>query len=217
LKCFQIADEKLKGGLKGKTVFIPAGLSGTGVYAIQLAKIFGAGKIVTTLSTAKIESIEKYLGHAMPDQMVDYTKENVVKAIGKGTVDFMFDTVGISLSASPVMKKGGVIMSISTVPNGTHFNQLMGGMMPKYIVWTMNIVNWLVTTWLRWKGIDYSCLQKLNGAIELELLTGWIEEGKFRPVIGRKAKLSDIEEVRAGCQQIFDAKGGVGKFVIEID
>jgi hypothetical protein len=29
--------------------------------------------------------------------------------------------------------------------------------------------------------------------------------------------MEDIEEVRKGCQQVYDGKGGVGKFVIEIE
>src|SRR5277367_5795668 len=38
-------EEETKGGLKGKTIFIPGGLSGTGSFGVQLAKnVFGAGK-----------------------------------------------------------------------------------------------------------------------------------------------------------------------------
>jgi hypothetical protein len=39
----------------------------------------------------------------------------------------------------------------------------------------------------------------------------------LKPIVGSVVKLSDIEGVRKGCQQLLDGKGGVGKFVVEID
>ncbi len=48
-------------------------------------------------------------------------------------------------------------------------------------------------------------------------MRGWVDEGRLKPVVGQRAKLSDIDGVRSGCQQILEGKGGVGKFVIEID
>jgi hypothetical protein len=73
-----------KGDLSGKTVFIPAGcmfsfahitsridkrpVSGTGSYAIQLAKnVFGA-KVITTVSTAKVPLIKELLGENTIDE-----------------------------------------------------------------------------------------------------------------------------------------------------
>lgn len=64
-------EKELAGGLRGKTVFIPAGLSGTGSFAVQLAKnCFGAGKVITTLSTGKISKVKELLGGGTPDQIV---------------------------------------------------------------------------------------------------------------------------------------------------
>lgn len=100
------ADSQLPGGLKGKTVLIPAGMSGTGSVAVQLAKnVFGAGRVITTLSTGKIGRAEELLGKGI--EAVDYTKDDVVKALGKETVDFLFDTTSCSLSLGSLVKKGG--------------------------------------------------------------------------------------------------------------
>jgi hypothetical protein len=52
---------------------------------------------------------------------------------------------------------------------------------------------------------------------DLEFLTGLVDQGKLKPIIGRQATLSDIAGIRKGCQEIFDKKGGIGKFVINID
>lgn len=60
---------KYEGDLAGKTVFIPAGLGGTGAFACQLAKnVLKAGKVITTVSTAKVDKIPEYLGEGVVDQ-----------------------------------------------------------------------------------------------------------------------------------------------------
>jgi len=49
----------------------------------------------------------------------------------------------------------------------------------------------------------------------LEDLSRWVQEGKVKPIVGRVAKLTDTEGVKKGCQEVCDAKGGIGNFVIE--
>jgi NADPH:quinone reductase-like Zn-dependent oxidoreductase len=76
----------LPGGLKGKTVFIPAGLSGTGSFAVQLAKnCFGAGKVITTLSTGKISKIKELLGDSAPDQVVGRSTQPQARILENGS------------------------------------------------------------------------------------------------------------------------------------
>lgn len=84
------AFRKYRGSLEGKTVFIPAGrklprpprckkrsstkqfffsVSGTGAYACQLAKnVFHAGKVITTVSTAKVAKVPELLGKGVVDE-----------------------------------------------------------------------------------------------------------------------------------------------------
>lgn len=217
LQALYRGEEETKGGLKGKTIFIPGGLSGTGSFGVQLAKkVFGAGKVITTLSTGKIPMIQKLLGDGVPDQIIDYTKEDVIKAVGKESVDFMFDPVRGTLAALPLMKKGSRIISISTVPSG----KLMQEMEPDlglFLKVILDVVNWFFETWTGWKGVNYSYLHLHGNTADLDKLAGWVDEGKLRPVVGMEVKLEDIEGVRKGCQQIYDGKGGVGKLVIDID
>ncbi|CZR50780.1 related to oxidoreductase [Phialocephala subalpina] len=216
LQALDIGQNTLEGGLEGKTVFITAGLGGTGSFALQLAKqVFGA-KTITTLSTGKIPMIKASMGERGPDIIVDYTKEKTVQSIGKKNVDFMFDTARQTVSALGVMKKGGMIVSISTVPNGTNFKK-KNKQMPAWLVVMMNIFDWCLRTWTSIWGVNYKYLVMEGNARDLERMRGWVDEGKVRPVVGQRAKLSDIEGMRNGCQQILDGKGGVGKFVIEID
>jgi NADPH:quinone reductase-like Zn-dependent oxidoreductase len=89
--------------------------------------------------------------------------------------------------------------------------------MVTWMVWMLNVVDWCYKAWIGRKGVRYSYLVGKGSAEVLERMVEWVEEGKLRPVVGRRARLGDIEGVREGCQQIFEGKGGVGKFVIEVD
>jgi NADPH:quinone reductase-like Zn-dependent oxidoreductase len=216
LQAMQKADSQLPGGLKGKTVFIPAGLSGTGSFAVQLAKnVFEAGRVITTLSTGKIARAKELFGDDGTVQIIDYTKEDVVATIGKETVDYMFDCTGQTMGSLPIMKKGGVIISIATLPSGDAMAKDMPDM--PYLIRTMlNFVDWFYRWWVSRSGVNYQYMFMTPDAKGLDKFSTWVAEGKVKPVVGRTAKLSDIEGVRKGCQEVFDAKGGVGKFVIEI-
>src|SRR5450432_4152637 len=202
LQSMEKADSLLPGGLKGKTVFVPGGLSGTGSFAVQLAKnVFGAGKVITTLSTGKIAKAKDILGDDGSGvlQIVDYTKEDVAKTIGKGTVDYMFDTIGQAMSLLSIMKKGGVIVSIASIPSGSQMAKNMPGM-PFYMVWMLDLADWFMTWWASLSGVKYSFIFMSPDAKGLEKFSEWVEEGKVTPIVGRTAKLSDVEAVRKGCQ-----------------
>ncbi|ELR06338.1 hypothetical protein VC83_03238 [Pseudogymnoascus destructans] len=90
------------GGLKGKTAYVPGGLSGTGNVAIQLLlNVFGVKEVITTLSTGKMERAKELFKGGWGEVVyLDYTKENVSSAIGAGTVDFMLDTMAAAIGAS---------------------------------------------------------------------------------------------------------------------
>jgi NADPH:quinone reductase-like Zn-dependent oxidoreductase len=149
---------------------------------------------------------------------VDYTKGNVNEVIGKGNVDFMFDTMKGATAALPVMKKRtGVIVSVSTSRSGTVLRKNHAPDIPSYLVALLNFIDWFYTTYIGWHDVNYSSLYMSGNAKNLEDFSRWVGEGKIKTVVGSTAKLSDIEGVRRGCQQVYDGKGTVGKFVIEID
>ncbi|KAL3422720.1 hypothetical protein PVAG01_06876 [Phlyctema vagabunda] len=215
LQCMEVADQTV-GGLKGKTVLVPAGLSGTGSFAVQLAKnVFGAAEVITTLSTGKIPKAKELLGEDT-FTAIDYTKEDVAKAVGKGKVDYLFDTMATTMSLLGAVKKGGVIVSISTMPSGDQMRD--GGMpdMPVFIRYVMNLVDWFFRSWTGWAGVNYKYIFMHPSRTGLDKLSEYIQEGKITPIVGRTAKFSDIEAIRTGCGEIYDGKGGIGKFVIEM-
>ncbi|TVY82449.1 Reticulon-4-interacting protein [Lachnellula suecica] len=216
LQALDAADKNIDGGLKGKKVLIPGGLSGTGSIAIQLAKnVFGASKVITTLSTAKAAKAESLLGEGVVDQIIDYTKNDMAAVIPRGSVDFMFDTMGQALASLHLIKKGGMIVSVSSLPFGSDLKDLAPNM-PAIIRWTLNSIGAVSKYRARRYGVDYSCLFMRPSAADLTRLSGWIEEGKLKPVVGRVTGLENLKEIREGCEEVLSGKGGTGKFVIKI-
>jgi NADPH:quinone reductase-like Zn-dependent oxidoreductase len=220
LQSMRRADAALPGGLAGKTVLVPAALSGTGSAAVQLAlAVFGAARVVATVSTAKLARAAELLGTDARLQLVDYTAGDVIAAVGRGTVDFFFDTQGLTVAYLPLVKPGsGVIRTISMLPSGSAMAQMTtGDQFPTWLRYTLDLADWFYRWWVGRRGVAYAYDLMTPSGRDLEDLSRWVQEGKFRPIVGRTAKLSDVKSVREACGQVFDGKGGIGKFVIEID
>ncbi|AXI10227.1 alcohol dehydrogenase [Oceanobacillus zhaokaii] len=80
---------------EGETVLVHAAAGGVGSIAVQLAKRFGAGKVIATASTEEKLSLAKKLG---ADHLVNYTEDGWEKKVveltdGKG-VDVALEMVG---------------------------------------------------------------------------------------------------------------------------
>src|ERR1700730_5180721 len=99
---------------KGQTVLIHGGSGGVGSFAIQIARARGA-KVIATASTAH-QQLLKQLG---VDQAIDYTTtkfEDVVKGVDVVLNCARADALARSYG---VVKKGGVIVSITDEPDQT--------------------------------------------------------------------------------------------------
>ncbi|XP_060973699.1 2-methylene-furan-3-one reductase-like [Cannabis sativa] len=85
-------------------------------FDVKLAKhVFGASKVATTASTAKLELLKR-LG---ADWSIDYTKENVEEIQKK--FDVVYDTVGQVEQGLKIVKEGGKVVSISKPAVGAIF------------------------------------------------------------------------------------------------
>lgn len=84
-----------------KTVVITSGTGGTGFIAIQLAKAFGAGHVITSTSGATNIAFAKSLG---ADQVFDYKEVDIFDALTNNSVDFVFDNYGAKGSADKAMR-----------------------------------------------------------------------------------------------------------------
>ncbi|KAG6182833.1 hypothetical protein E4U46_005903 [Claviceps purpurea] len=207
---------KYEGSLSGKTVFVPAGLSGTGSFACQLAKnVFGAGKVITTVSTSKVAKVPVLLGEGVVDQVIDYTTTDPMAAIPPKSVDFLFDTTGQSMQfLSRMVPETGLIISISTTPSGTQMQSASDfGNVPFVVSTVLDTID-SVRKWRAWRwSIRYEFLCLEPSGQDLDELRGYVENGKLKSVVGTTVPLEDIEQVRKAAMVTYQAKGGIGKTV----
>ncbi|KAK2603289.1 hypothetical protein N8I77_009755 [Diaporthe amygdali] len=215
---------RYQGSLSGKTVFIPAGLSGTGAYACQLAKkVFHADKVITTVSTSKIDQVPKLLGEGTVDLVIDYTKQDPLKIIPRGSVHFVLDTTGEAMSFLPLMASpDGLIVSIATQPSGTQLQQSSvmkrpdSPRLPWFGHLALDILDKYRRTRARWWGVGYEYLFLDPNAKDLVILARHVEEGNVIPIVGCTVDLKDIEGMKEACGTVYNGKGGLGKTVIKV-
>ncbi|KAK1931368.1 Reticulon-4-interacting protein 1 [Phytophthora citrophthora] len=125
---------------KGQRVLILGGSSGTGLFAIQIAKALGA-EVITTCSARNVELV-KSLG---ADQVVDYTKEKWADVLAEHSVDLIYDCGMEPASwndvAQKVLKeKTGIFVTILTVDKpiesiiGATFHQIFNAPCTEYLL-----------------------------------------------------------------------------------
>lgn len=160
---------KIKSGQK---VLINGASGGVGVYAVQLAKYFGA-HVTGVCGSSNIELV-KMLG---ADQVIDYTKEDFISS--GGTYDIILDAVAKSSFSrcKKALAPGGLYLT--TVPNVATMFQM------------------LITSLLGKKKAIFGAtgLRKpQDKKKDLLLLKELIETGKLKPVVDRSYPLEQMAE-----------------------
>ncbi|KAK7431220.1 hypothetical protein QQZ08_002260 [Neonectria magnoliae] len=204
--------------LEGQTVFIPGALSGSGSLAVQLARnVFGASKIISTVSTPKMPLVEQYLP-GMIDQLVDYQKEDVSAVVGKGTVDFAVNTQWATFNECLAVLKpaSGTLVSISTVPTKETLRALLGDRMRTWLGWLAGMAQ----LWYRWKlrgtAIKYELVSgSPNIREDMEAAGEIVARGKIKAVM-TVVELEDVDELRRACGLVAKGKSWVGRLVVRV-
>ncbi|KAF4984768.1 hypothetical protein FZEAL_129 [Fusarium zealandicum] len=205
--------------LAGQTVYIPAALSASGSTAIQVARnFFGADKIISTVSTPKMPLVEEHLP-GMVNQLYDYQTQDICSLIGRGTVDFAFNTQWATFdeSAAVLKPETGILMSIASVPTRAVMRTMLGPeYFPLWLGWLLDFAQ----LWTKWKLRGTSIKHELvsgspNVREDMDVVAGMLEEGKVRGVLS-VVEFGDLDEVRRACEKVAKGKGGLGKLVIRI-
>jgi NADPH:quinone reductase-like Zn-dependent oxidoreductase len=157
----------------GQNVLVYGASGSVGVFAVQLAKHFGA-HVTGVCSTANLDLV-KSLG---ADDVVDYTREDFSRA---GRVyDVVFDTVG----------KSGFSRSLRALQRGGRYVRVGGSGR----LWSI-VGDLLRGTWISATGAAKVVVGAAGAAAgDLSFLKGLIEAGKLRTVIDRRYSLDDIAE-----------------------
>ena len=86
---------------KGETILVHAAAGGVGTIAVQLAKIFGAGKVIATASTEEKRQLALDMG---ADIAIDYTKEGWEMEVREATAGKGVD-VALEMAGGDIFKK----------------------------------------------------------------------------------------------------------------
>ncbi|KAJ5155792.1 hypothetical protein N7492_008595 [Penicillium capsulatum] len=214
-----------EGDLEGKTVFVPAGLGGTGLFACQLAKhIFKAGKVISTVSTNKVPQVKELLGEGVVDEIIDYKNSDPKVVIPAESVDFIFDTTGSAMEYLSLMRPNGAIVTVSILTSGDVLQNSSvmrrspdkqdRATVPFPIRIGLNVMDRIRVARASRYGVKYSSIFLEPNATDLDSIREWVDTGKLRTVVGTKVGFKDLKAVREACQVVFDGRGGVGKSVI---
>lgn len=203
--------------LEGKTVLVTAGLGASTSIAAQYAKnVMGARKIITTVSTAKVPLLDELLPGTF-DQVIDYHTQNLVSEVGKGKVDFLYNSRFDVMSYLPVMKQDGVMAPILGLPTPELFEEMMGkGVVPFWVKWILSLAQW----YYRWKlsGTNIK-MQFVSGNVgireDLEKAGEILATGKVK-TIHTIVSFDDLDAIKTGCEQARTLHGKLGQLVVKI-
>jgi NADPH:quinone reductase-like Zn-dependent oxidoreductase len=161
----------------GDRVLVYGASGSVGVFAVQLAKHFGA-HVTAVCSTANLDLV-KSIG---ADEVVDYTKEDF--SVAGRVYDMIFDTVG----------KSGYWRSLRSLKKGGYYI-LVAGLGLRWFVVSV-LASLLGGVWASVTGAGKVVgVPKREGTTErLLLLKELIEAGKLKTVIERRYSLDEIAE-----------------------
>ncbi|MFG1818561.1 zinc-binding alcohol dehydrogenase family protein [Kribbella sp. NPDC049174] len=184
----------------GESVVVHAAAGGVGTVAVQLAKHYGAGRVIATASTAEKRKLAEELGADSAIEAGDDLKDRLIEANGGRPVDVVLEMVG-----------------------GTVFDQSLRALAPfgrlvtfgqasrtasKAIdpVKLMAASRGVIGFWLgHCFGRPATIAEPLQELFRLTL------DGVLRPVVGGEYPLSDA----AGAHRAILGRGTVGKLVLD--
>lgn len=165
-------------GLKrGQKVFIQAGSSGVGTFAIQLAKHLGA-TVATTASAANADLV-KSLG---ADIVIDYRKDDFEKVLQGYDVVLNSQDAKTLEKSLHVLKPGGKLISISGPPDPEFAGKQKLNMVLKLV---LRLLSRGIRGKARRAGVGYQFLFMWAQGDQLGKITSLIESGIIRPVVDR--------------------------------
>jgi len=174
----------------GQKVLIQGASGGVGIFAVQLAKLFGA-EVTAVCSTKNLEMARSLRA----DHIIDYTREDFTR--NQESYDLIFAVNGYH----PISAYKRVLN-----PQGVYI--CAGGTMPQFF---QAILLGRLMSKDGGKKLGSMGIAKVNPQ-DLAFLAGLLEEGKIKPIIDRSFPLSET----AAAVQYVEEKHARGKVVITV-
>jgi len=172
-----------QGRLKaGQRVLVHAGAGGVGVFAVQIAKVFGAH--VTATAGSHNQQFLRDLG---ADVTIDYERERLAERISG--CDVVLDGVGKSVwrDSLKALKFGGRLVAlVAPVPQRSKSRvAFLGGVAGRLLAAKLGA---------RLRGRSLALTRAKPRGGDLEQISALIEAGKIRPVIAKVFPMDQIGE-----------------------
>lgn len=184
----------------GETVLIEGAAGGLGSFAIQLAKQFGAGKVIAAASTPEKRALAEKLG---ADATVDYTQPDWAQKVrdltdGRG-VDVVLETAGGDTAVQ-------ALQTLAPLGRMIYIGQ-SSGQTAQIDPWNLTAPNISVIGY--YVG-GYATIPGLLQAT-MEELMGFIMTGKVVPQVGHVLPLSQVAEAH----RLLENRLTTGKVVLQ--
>ena len=189
---------RMDGGVAGKAVLVTGGAGAVGHYAVQMAKLAGARRVIATVSSAEKAALARQAG---ADLAIDYRREDVVKSVLEATgnegvdrlieVDFAAN-VGPSLAA--VRAQGDIVVYGSGKPEIVvpFFPAILKNVCVRFFI----VYN----------------LARADRDAAIEQLTAWLRENRLRHNIAARLPLDSIAEAH----ELVESGRAAGNVVLDI-
>lgn len=161
-----------------------------------------------------------------PVSVIDYKKSDPKAVIPPGSVDFIFDTTGSAMEYLTLMRPKGTIITVSILTSGDVLQNSSvmrrspdkqdKATVPFPIRIGLNVMDRIRVARASRYGVKYSSIFLEPNATDLDSIRQWVEAGKLKTIVGKKANFKDIKAVRDACKVVFDGRGSVGKCVIVV-
>ncbi|OKL57860.1 hypothetical protein UA08_06730 [Talaromyces atroroseus] len=194
---------------QGVSVLIWGGSSSVGLYAVQLASLFGL-EVVATCSPRHSDLVRQYGAK----YVFDYRDENVVEKIKEATPNlrYAFDTIGNSTSSSTASRAFSEKGRLCTVRPGkaNTENVVSGTQVTDVLVWTVFLKDHSYGKF-KWPASkeDHELGKEL-----FEKLPAWLETGTIKA--SEPKVLVGLDAVQEGFQEHRDGKISAYKIVYKL-
>lgn len=191
---------KTSGQMKpGESVVVHAAAGGVGTLAVQMAKYYGAGKVIATASTSEKLRLAESFG---ADVLINYTEsdwvDQVLQATGGKGADIILEMVGgemIGKNLDCLASFGRMV--VYGAASGERGTLIPAQLMRK----CQSVVGFFLTEILNHPALYASSLKEL---------LAMISEGKLTPIIGGRFPLEDAAKVH----DLLEGRQTTGKLVL---
>lgn len=189
---------RMDGGVEGKSVLVTGGAGAVGHYAVQMAKLCGASRVLASVSSDEKAMAALQVG---ADAVIDYRSEDVASRVrgltgGQGVdrvieVDF---AANVNASLAVVRPEGDIVVYGSSRPEIAvpFFPAIVNNVRLRFFI----VYN----------------LAPADRAAAVELLTGWLRSGSLQHAVAVRLPLDSIAEAH----ELVEAGRAVGNVVLQI-